>query len=532
MARMTRLSAVAAEGESRQDFLSPPGLADHIRSLRRRWWLPATTAALAVALALGLSLTSPSRYDATTKLVFGSGDPVESVGDSRGVDEDPERVLKTNAELIAEENIAQRVIDRLSLGLPADELLDNVETDTEQDSDIVALRVRDENPEQAAAIANAFAQEYVAFRREAGRRNLDEAAGLARERLESLTDLERNSAQGEELQARLRELEIAAALQTGGVQLVRPATPPDERATPRPLLAGIAAGIVGLLLGAGLAIGFAAFDRRIRSEDEIEELFGLPLLAGIPRGKGRSGLEGPDQHEGYASLATNLRFFKLGPEINTLLVASPSAGEGKTSVTLGLARALTAMGQRVVAIEADLRQPAFAKNVAVPRPSGLSSILAGVSTFSDELIELDMATKLPVDPGQGGGASFWVLPGGPVPPNPQGLLSTDTIRDVLSEATAFADIVLIDTPPAAVVNDAVTLVDLVDGVVLVIQMHNTTRDRARRALRLLANLHAPLLGVVATNVRPRTGGYYGGYAAGSAAARSEPPRRFPLARGR
>jgi Mrp family chromosome partitioning ATPase len=114
------------------------------------------------------------------------------------------------------------------------------------------------------------------------------------------------------------------------------------------------------------------------------------------------------------------------------------------------------------------------------------------------------------------------LPAGPIPPNPQALLARPTMTYMLEEARAQADVVLMDLPPIGSVNDPVTLANLVDGVVVVARLNQTTRDAARRALRVLRNTDADLLGVVITNAPLAPHDYYspGAVEAVSAPARS------------
>lgn len=490
-------------------------LVRYLKGLRRRWKLILLVTVVAVLAAVAVSLRSPTEYDATAKLLLTGDQAVDRVleRDAGDSSDDLQREVNTSADLVREELIANRVRERLELDISTEDLLEQVETETDDNSNVVSIVVRDESPEQAARIANAFGEEYAAFRRDAERRNLDAAADLIRTQRRELGQDGSQSAAGADLQARLRELEVAAALITGGVEVVE-ATPPDEAASPRPVLTGALAAFLGLLLGGALAFARELTDRRLKTREGVEETLDLPVLATVPRPRTRrdrgGASEDSGQKEGYATLATNLRYFKLGRELRSLLITSPGPGEGKTQVTLGLARALTAAGQRVVAVEADLRRPAFAKYAAVRGVSGLSSILAGVSTFEDEVTEIDVTSLEPVDPAYANmGASFWILPGGPSPPNPQALLSTDGMRDVLQRAASFADVVLVDTPPVVTVNDAVTLVELVGATVLVLRANGTTRDSARQAQRFLSNVKAPILGTVLTNVPPTHGPGYG-----------------------
>ena len=140
-------------------------------------------------------------------------------------------------------------------------------------------------------------------------------------------------------------------------------------------------------------------DRRINDEDEAQAAFGLPLLAQIPRPsrsvRPASRDRDPLQDEGYANLAASLMFSRNGPHPRSLLVTSPCAGDGKTTVTFGLARALTLLGKSAIIVEADLRHPRAGRPAEFGRGGGLTAILMGRSEIPDELVEVDAVSMRP-----------------------------------------------------------------------------------------------------------------------------------------
>ena len=499
--------------EQREERAVAGQLAARLVALRRRWRLIALTVLLLSGAVVGLSLAGTDQYDAKAKILVRQ-EPIDRLLDpDAGVpSNDPERLFNTSVELVTEQPVARRVRDRLRLSMSPAELRRKVRTDTDTASNLVSIVARDEDPARAAAIANAFAEEYAAFRQRSARASYDDAAALARRQLESLDAAGRASSEGTALASRLREFEIAAALQTGGVEVVRTATVPDGAATPRPVFNGILATLVALVLGSGLALALERMDRRIKDEEGLEAALGLPLLATIPRGRRRHAERGRYERsevEGYGTLATNLRFFRFGTDLKVLMVTSAVPDEGKTNVTFGLARALMGLGQRVVLIEADLRRPSFGEQVELPTGRGLTSVLAGVASFADEIVEVEAPTMTVVTGRPGRSTSFWILPAGPVPPSPQALLSGDGMKEVIREASALGGVVVIDTPPITAVNDALTLAGLVDGAIMVARLNKTTRDRALRAVRALRAREVPVLGVVATDAPTPTHGYYG-----------------------
>lgn len=485
-------------------------LREYLRVARRRWLVLGLVTCVVAVVALLISLAGTKKYDATAVLLLKEADPVEAILGSSSDVSDPERESNTQIGLIKLDPVAEAVKKELKLATPTEDLLDQVSTEFQGNSDLVSVTVRDESPRLAADIANAFATEYVDFRRETARASLEEAAALASNRLESLSPEELESTEGRQLEARLRELEIASSLQTGGVEVVRRASVPIDAAVPRPLLSTI----VGLLAGFALAVMIVVLlefaDRRLKDEDEAQEILELPLLARIPR-PGRGGGDGLFRRdrvleEAYASLAANLLFLDRETRGSALMITSPGAGDGKTTLSLGLARALSTLNKRVIAVEADLRQPRFAERLGLGPEHGFAGLAAGALGVDDALVEID-ATTMQVSQGPGSGPSFAVLQAGPPLAAPQMVLSQPSTAEILGACRARADFVLVDAPPIGVVHDAITLANFVDTVILVARLNWTTKDVARESVRILRQLNLQVPGLALTGT-DRSENYY------------------------
>lgn len=495
-------------------------LAPYARAVRRRLPLVVLLVLVVVGSALAVSLTATKQYEATARIFLSQQNPVENILTTTGTQNppDPERDLNSRLSLITTQGVAQKVIRDLRLRVSTDQLLKEVSAALEGTSNIAAIKVKDRNPRRAADIANAFAREYAASRQEAARRTIANAASLAQQQLAQLSPAERASAQGVELARSARQLQVAAALQSGQVEIVSRAEVPESPASPRPLLNALLAAILGSLLAVGLAIGIEFLDRRLKDLGEVDA-YGRPLLGTIPDFPGsrpRAVVEDRETHEALLTLATNLRFFNLGQEVETLAITSPGPQEGKTSVTLGVARALSELGLRVVTLECDLRRPTFSRYTGGSDGAGLSTVLAGVVSFDDALVDVAADTLRPLDGLAGRDVPYFsVLHAGPIPPNPQALLSSAEMAAVVRRARASADVVLLDTAPVDPVSDVVTIAELVGGIVLLARLGQTRRDTLDRALRTLDHLVTPVLGIVVTGIRRRPGeryGYDGAYA--------------------
>jgi Mrp family chromosome partitioning ATPase/capsular polysaccharide biosynthesis protein len=489
----------AAQAEAWATRSPAERLREYLRVARRRWVVLTTVTGIVMAVALLLSLTGTKEYDATSVLLLKEVEPVDSILGNTSSVSDPERESNTQIGLIKLDAVAEGVKEELDLDVPTDDLLEQVSTEFQGNSDLVSVTVRDENPRLAAAIASAFATEYVSFRRETARASLEEAATLARNRIESLSAEELASTEGRQLEARLRELEIASSLQTGGVEVVRRASVPVDPAVPRPLLSAF----VGLLVGFALAVMVVVLlefaDRRLKEEEEAQELFELPLLGRIPRparGGGERALRRDRMlEEAFASLAANLLFLDRESPGSALMITSPGAADGKTTVTLGLARALATLGKRVIAVEADLRHPRFAERLGLGQEPGFAGVAAAAVDLDQTLVTID-AERMEVHDATSRVPTFSVLQAGPQLAAPQVVLSRPATAEMLAECRARADFVLIDAPPIGVVHDAITLANFVDSVMLVARLGWTTKDLARESLRILGQLDLQVLGLV------------------------------------
>jgi capsular exopolysaccharide synthesis family protein len=493
-------------------------LAYYLKVLRRRWHVVALVPGVAVVVSLAAGLEAQKKYDGTAKLVVNPSNQITALlnPSAAQTSADPERDLNTEVSRIKTVPIAAAVKRQLQLSESNADLLEQVKTSVDGTTNIVKVKVRDSDPRRAAVLANAFADQYVAARESDARSAFREAARQARNQLQSLSPAELASPQGVQLTARLHELQVDSTLQTGNAQVIQPAATPTSAASPRVLLDTVLAGFLGLVLGLIAAAALELLDRRVKDEEDVRLVTRLPTLANIP--SARNGVRSQpleltwEQNEGYRSLATNLRFFRLGGDIKTLMITSPGPLDGKTSVTLSLAAALAEFGQNVIAVECDLRRPRFADYLELPQTSrGLGSALAGMEPWSREVVQVA------VDPLRDGKSAaqdeslnFSVLPGGQPPPNPQALLSSSEMSEIMLELRSSRDVVLIDTPPVGTLTDAVSLVPRVDGVVLVVRLHHTMRDVLKKACDVLAELDAPVLGtVLAGSGRFSVSDYYG-----------------------
>ncbi|MBS1863410.1 MAG: polysaccharide biosynthesis tyrosine autokinase [Actinobacteria bacterium] len=464
--------------------------------LRRNWRIALICIVVAPIVAFAYSKTQTKEYTASASLLF-TNQTVEAglLGVEPAANADPAREAATNLKLASLTTLSVRTAKAMGGGLTGGEVSEKVEVSPEGESELVSIAATDPSPAFAARLANEFAQQFVAFSREIETAKVKRAEKLAEAQLESLGETERNGAAGKTLERRVLELQALATIQTGRAEIAQKATAPESPSSPntkRNVALGI---VVGILLAIAGIFLREQFDRRIRGPEEIEELYGVPILGTIPNTKSHS-RDGGDTGVGEAMmmLRANLRYIDATRQSRSLLLTSAMPREGKTMIAWGLARAAAAAGERVLVIEADMRRPTLAQVVGTTSGPGLSKILA-----EGEHPESAIRTVNGVD----------LLPAGPLPPNPAELLEGKRMTKLLEWAEGGYDKVIIDTPPAALVADALPLFGRVGAVLTVARLGESTRDSVEQLRVHLRRLHAPLVGVVVNGApRPSETSYY------------------------
>jgi non-specific protein-tyrosine kinase len=191
--------------------------------------------------------------------------------------------------------------------------------------------------------------------------------------------------------------------------------------------------------------------------------------------------------EAYRTLRTNLQFSGLDRQLKTILITSGGDGDGKTTVVANLGVAMAESGKRVLLVDCDLRRPGLHESFGLSVAPGLSNALLADSG------------SLPVSTTSVPGLS--VLTAGDLPPNPAEFVASARLSALLARVREEYDYVLLDSPPAGLVADAVVLAPSVDGVVMVVSAGRTKRDAARRAKEQLERVGARLIGVVLNNAK-------------------------------
>ncbi|HKL00191.1 MAG TPA: polysaccharide biosynthesis tyrosine autokinase [Desulfotignum sp.] len=305
---------------------------------------------------------------------------------------------------------------------------------------------------------------------------------------------------------KMKERDITERNQSVNVWVIEEAKLPVTPAKPnkkRNILLGI---ILGLFGGIGLAFFFEYLDNTIKTPEDVEEKFDVPVITTIDLVKGKN----PDlvqdmmedssslMAESFKGMRTAIFLSAADTPPKSLVITSVTPGEGKSSVTACLAISIAHAGKKVLLIDADMRRPTQYKHFLLDNNAGLSSYLAGVSDLATSLHESVLE-------------NLDIMTSGPVPPNPSELLSSKNLSLLLSDAVNTYDMVLVDTPPLASVTDPVIVSRQVAGVILVTWAGKTTHEMLGKGIKQLKEVDAPMTGVVLNYFNARKSGYYYNY---------------------
>ncbi len=308
-------------------------------------------------------------------------------------------------------------------------------------------------------------------------------------------DLQRaeKSAQGlyEAMQQKYQDAMLSKTTAISDVSITQAADPTVYTSSPK-VPFNIALGIfVGLILALSAVFAVEFFDDRFRTEDDVRERLGLPVLASIPLvdTSNREEWVKPLSVESFYQLVASLRYSSAKPP-RTITFTSADQGDGKSSIAMNTAISMGLMNARVLVIDADLRRPTIHDKFGLTNERGLSDVLVGLSRFQDAVVPTEHKR-------------VFVLPSGRSAPNPVSLLQSEAFDRLLAQAREQYDFVLIDCPALRSIVDGVVLSIKAEGTVLVVSATQSDNRGIRAALARLRGVGGiNLIGVVLNATRP------------------------------
>jgi polysaccharide biosynthesis transport protein len=474
-----------------------------IRLVKRRFPWIFICLVLVGGAAFAYSKHQTKKYTATASISFNNNTLSQQIaGLSSTISSNPVTEQDNNLELVRLGDMAAKTASLLGHGLTAAKVGESVSVGVKGETDVIEVSATSTSPVLAAAIANTYTQQFVDEQRNANRKFLKSALVQVNKQLAQLPPSQRFGTDALNLQERAQTLRYLAGLGYNNAQVAGEALVPSSPSSPKTKRNTILGAVLGLLLGLGVALLLERLDRRIREPEDLERVYGLPMLGAVPKNTAIAGSALPPiEAEAFSLIRAHLRFFNVDRDVRTVVIASPAPGDGKSTIARHLAAAAARFGSRVLLLEVDLRQPTLARQLGIQSGPGLADVLIGAVPVS----QVTQSVSLQASPGEGFSGhkhKLDVLTAGAVlPPNPGELIESRAMGFVLEQAKSAYDLVVIDTPPLIAVSDAFPLLTKVDGVVIVGRIGRSRRDAAEQLHQVLASSGAPLLGVIANEAK-------------------------------
>lgn len=501
-----------------------------LRPLRRWWWLILLATILAAFSSLLYSLRQPDVYQSRTTLIVGStiSDPNPSGADVYLV----QQLAQAYAQMAQREPVRLATMEALGM-----EWLPYYSVAVVPNSQLIEVQVYTEDPTLARDVAAVLAEQLILLG-PAGHEQQEREAfvdaqltelqnGILETRSEirqkqqdlatlfSAREIANTQSLIQALEGKVSSLQanyaaLLATTQRGAANTLSilepanlPTIPIDSNLSTNILVAAL----LGCVLAAGGAYLIEFLDDSFKTADEVQELFGAPVLTSVPFLSSR----GEDEKlimlqptptpgmEAYRLLRVNLEFTAIDNPLKLIVVVGTSAQDGKSLTAANLASAYARAGKRIILLDADLHRPTQQRRFKLRNNIGLTTALR-----SDEL-SLESLLQSTIVPG------LRILTSGPLPPNPAELLGSKRMQEILSKLKEMADLVIVDSPPLTTVTDGIVLATQADGVLMVVRAGKTHRARAKRAHRLLSQVNAHLLGSVYNGVAASSSEYRSDY---------------------
>jgi len=487
---------------------------------RQYWWLLVITTFVAASIAFLTSDRQQPLFAATVTLRVNT--PVAASTDFSAL-QTTQNLTETYRQVIVMNPILDRVVQSMSLPYDVKSLKLKCSAVAVPDTQLLKLTVSDPDAVQAATLANAIAQEFIAYLDEQNTAQFNSTQTLINEQMaeveqtldevrQQIGELESTPAsrtdesgldalhlqesqllqQRGSLQMQAQSIGLGLAASQEQVSVTEPAVAPATPYAPRTFLMTSLAALVGLAIGIGVVALIEYLDNTIKVDTDIVRIAGAPLLSAISIAPKKAGvsqlfvLTHPRSAatEAIRLLFTNIEFATSMHSITTLAITSAGVGEGKSTITANLGIAMAQSGLKTVVVDADLRQPTQHMLFGQKNDVGLSTLLS-----HPEMSWTRAGVPVAV-PG------LVLIPSGPTPPNPSNLFRLDRFDQLLDQLSKAADIILIDTQPLLEVTDSLLVGAKADGVILIGRPAHTRSDRFGRAAVALRQAGVRIIGVV------------------------------------
>lgn len=501
----------------------------YIKPIIKWWRLLAVTTILALVSSAISTVFQPKLYVSRTTLMIGT--TISNPNPDSGQIYIAAQLATIYADIAKREPIQAATMEALGI-----DWLPSYNVRVVPNTQLIEIAVTDTSPQRAQIIANELANQLILQSPATNESETGQRQEFIRQQLSSLeTQIDDTKKKIEELQTRLTvvnsssetasvEKEITdltvklnglyenyasflANSQEGALNILRvvePANlPTTSVGTSKVLIIGLA-GMVGLVLATGAAYLIEFLDRTIKSTSDVERVFSFPVIGylSVMSENGNNAtyvLNHPTSlvTESFRLLQSNLEFFQAYNSAKTILITSPTQGNGKTTIAVNLALSLALSGQKTILIDSDLRRPAVHAALGVEKEPGLSDVIRNKMKPADVVKSMN-------------GSKIDVITAGNVPPNVTEVVGSKRIAEILNGMKDDFETIIVDAPPL-VISDSYTLASKVDGVILVLEPGQTREEQAKVIKEQLNRAGARVIGVVFNRVTETNAKSYGDY---------------------
>jgi non-specific protein-tyrosine kinase len=505
---------------------TPVNLKEYFYLLWSWAWLILLAGLLAGVAAYIVSIRTTPIYETTIRLLVSDPPVMRSLDTSNMISN--QTMTSTYAEMLVNRTVLQGVIDRLDLRITSDQLKPAITVEVVRNTQLLVVTVQDTNPLRASDIANTIATVFTDFIRDLqSQRYASTQKGLAQQVIDMEKQIdetnraiagEADPAQKLQLESRLtqyrslysnlvtnyEQARLAEAQTSTNVFVFEPASVSRDPVSPKTVRNTLLAVLAGMLLAAGAVFAIDMLDDTLKNPDEIRQRFNLTVLGVIAHHEMLNEKPICLTHprapvaEAFRTLRTNITFASVDAPLRRILVTSSTPQEGKTTISSNLAVVLAQAEKRVLLVDADLRRPQVHRKFGLSNRLGLTNLFLHALESLNGVIQISEGTRL------------GVLASGGTPPNPAELLTSQKMTEILDQLNQVFEMIVIDSPPALTVTDAVALSPGMDGIILVAKPGVTKRGDFKQTLEHLQAVGARVLGVVLNEVDPasRKYGYY------------------------
>lgn len=511
-------------------------LVQYAKRIVRWWWLILLCTGIAAAASYVATSRQARIYQTTATLMVGQ---VFQKANPSGQDfYTLELLAESYSQIAVRQPILQGTIDSLGLEMGWWDLQWRVYAAPLPRTQLLAITVKDTSPERAVAIADEIAHQLL-LQSPSSPENLarQERSQFVQSQLDDLEErIDRAQVQVKELQTELETAFSARQIQDiqseiagleglisnwqanysdllnfleGGnnpnyLTVIEPAQLPTVPVSPNVKMIVALASAVGFMLGLSGALLLEYIDDTVKTTEDLNASFGVTALGNVARMKGKDYkgrlVSAQDSFapevEAYRLIRTNIQFAAVDEPTKSIVVTSPSPGEGKSLTAANLAIVMAQAGHKTILVDSDLRMPVMHKIFQLPNVDGLTDLLRSPKSEIDETIK------------DTGIENLQVITSGPLPPNSSEMLVSLRMQELIQCLENMADMVIFDSPPILAVTDPAILSQRVDGIVLVVQTGRTHRGSIKQALNRLRQIEANVLGIVLNQAPGARAGYY------------------------